>query len=162
MRSAARTDAEAVVRLVDEQQYSPSDAEFLDSGAGWLRGCVLLPHARRRLRTDDPARMAELAARAAPTRCVVLDDGVRLDGGAARRAPAGGARRRRSGTRSWSYRRGRGSTTSSTSGTATVECTNDPLNPKISYSPRSHLVGVLRARVPHTRVDLPRPRRPTG
>ena len=40
------------------------DAEFLDSGVGWLRGCVLLPHARRRLRTDDPARMAELAVRA--------------------------------------------------------------------------------------------------
>ena len=32
----------------------PSHAEFLDSGLGWLRGCVLLPHARRRLRTDDP------------------------------------------------------------------------------------------------------------
>ena len=40
---------------------------------------VLLPHARRRLRTEDLARMAELAARAAPARCVVLDDGTRLD-----------------------------------------------------------------------------------
>ena len=42
------------------------DAEFFDSGLGWLRGCVLLPHARRRLRTDDPVRMAELAARCGP------------------------------------------------------------------------------------------------
>jgi hypothetical protein len=56
-----------------------SHAEFLDRGLGWLRGCVLLPHARHRLRTDVPRRMAELAFRAAPARCVVLDDGVRLD-----------------------------------------------------------------------------------
>jgi hypothetical protein len=73
---------ERVLLFHDRTPYSPSDAEFLDSGVGWLRGCVLLPHARRRLRTDDPARMAELAARAAPARCVVLDDGVRLDLGA--------------------------------------------------------------------------------
>ena len=70
---------ERVLLFHDRTPYSPSDAEFLDSGLGWLRGCVLLPHARRRLRTDDPVRMAELAARAAPARCVVLDDGVRLD-----------------------------------------------------------------------------------
>jgi hypothetical protein len=62
--------------------HDPSHAEFLDTGLAWLRGCVLLPHARRRLRTDDPARMAELAFRAAPARCVVLDDGARLDLGA--------------------------------------------------------------------------------
>jgi hypothetical protein len=70
---------ERVLLFHDRTPYSPSDAEFLDSGVGWLRGCVLLPHARRRLRTDDPVRMAELGARAAPARCVVLDDGVRLD-----------------------------------------------------------------------------------
>jgi len=70
---------ERVLLFHDRTPYSPSDAEFLDSGVGWLRGCVLLPHARRRLRTDDQVRMAELAARAAPARCVVLDDGIRLD-----------------------------------------------------------------------------------
>ncbi len=37
-----------------------------------------LPHARRRLRVDDPVRLAVLARRFAPARCVVLDDGVRL------------------------------------------------------------------------------------
>ena len=45
----------------------------------------LLPHARRRLRVDDPVRMWVLARRFAPARCVVLDDGIRLpldeDGG---------------------------------------------------------------------------------
>ena len=70
---------ERVLLFHDRAAHGPSDAEFLDSGLGWLRGCVLLPHARRRLRTDDAARMTELAVRAAPARCVVLDDGVRLD-----------------------------------------------------------------------------------
>ena len=72
----------------DAAPRDPSHAEFLDGGLGWLRGCVLLPHARRRLRTDDPRRMAELAFRAAPARCVILDDGVRLDLGAGDVLPA--------------------------------------------------------------------------
>jgi len=70
---------ERVLLFHDRAPHDPSHAEFHDAGLGWLRGCVLLPHARRRLRTDDPGRMAELAFRAAPARCVVLDDGVRLD-----------------------------------------------------------------------------------
>ena len=70
---------ERVLLFHDGAPQDPSHAEFFDSGLGWLRGCVLLPHARRRLRTDDPGRMAELVFRAAPARCVVLDDGSRLD-----------------------------------------------------------------------------------
>jgi len=70
---------ERVLLFHDRTPNDPSHAEFLDCGLGWLRGCVLLPHARRRLRTDDPRRMAELAFRAAPARCVILDDGARLD-----------------------------------------------------------------------------------
>ncbi len=46
---------------------------------------VLLPHARRRLRVDDRNRMGVLARRFGPARCVVLDDGVRVDLG-----PGGG------------------------------------------------------------------------
>ena len=68
-----------VLLFHDRAPHDPSHAEFLDTGLDWVRGCVLLPHARRRLRTDDPRRMAELAFRAAPARCVILDDGVRLD-----------------------------------------------------------------------------------
>ena len=71
--------AERVLLYHDRAPHDPSPAELLDDGLGRLRGCVLLPHARRRLRTDDAPRMAELAARAAPARCVVLDDGARLD-----------------------------------------------------------------------------------
>ena len=68
-----------VLLFHDRTANGPSHAEFSDVGLGWIPGAVLLPHARRRLRVDDPARMAELAVRAAPARCVVLDDGVRLD-----------------------------------------------------------------------------------
>ena len=68
-----------VLLFHDRAAYGPSHAEFADIGLGWIPDAVLLPHARRRLRVDDSARMAELAVRAAPARCVVLDDGVRLD-----------------------------------------------------------------------------------
>ncbi|HEU0102444.1 MAG TPA: Type 1 glutamine amidotransferase-like domain-containing protein [Mycobacteriales bacterium] len=59
-------------------QGAPHD-EVYDQGLGLVPGAVLLPHARRRLRTDDALRMAVLARRFAPARCVVLDDGVRVD-----------------------------------------------------------------------------------
>ncbi len=70
---------ERVLLFHDRVPHGPAHPEFVGAGLGWLPGCVLLPHARRRLRTDDPARMAELAARVAPAWCVVLDDGIRLD-----------------------------------------------------------------------------------
>jgi hypothetical protein len=68
-----------VLLFHDRAANGPSHAEFADVGLGWIPGAVLLPHARRRLRVDDPARMAELAVRAAPALCAILDDGVRLD-----------------------------------------------------------------------------------
>jgi hypothetical protein len=80
---------ERVLLFHDRAPQPPVHAEFLDAGLGVVPGCVLLPHARRRLRTDDGARMAELACRAAPAHCVVLDDGVRLDLDATGTLPAG-------------------------------------------------------------------------
>ena len=41
-----------------------------------------------------------------------------------------------------------------------VERINDPLNPKLSYSPVGTLVGLLRARLRHAGLDRARPRRP--
>jgi hypothetical protein len=70
---------ERVLLFHDNAPHGPADAEFAGPGLSWLPGCVLLPHARRRLHTEDPARLAELAVRAAPAQCVVLDDGIRLD-----------------------------------------------------------------------------------
>lgn len=80
---------ERVLLFHDRVPHGPAHPQFLDAGLGWIPACILLPHARRRLRTDDPARMAELARRAAPARCVVLDDGVRLDLGETRVLPPG-------------------------------------------------------------------------
>ncbi len=80
---------ERVLLFHDKAPHGPAHAEFLDAGLGWIPGCVLLPHARRRLRTDDTPRMAELVGRAAPARCVVLDDGVRLDLGERGALPPG-------------------------------------------------------------------------
>ncbi|MFL6129636.1 MAG: hypothetical protein ACJ73E_11290 [Mycobacteriales bacterium] len=59
--------------------FSGGRAETYAAGLGMLPGLVLLPHARRRLPLDDPARIGALARRFAPARCVVLDDGVQLD-----------------------------------------------------------------------------------
>lgn len=80
---------ERVLLFHDRAPHGPAHAEFLDAGLGWITGCVLLPHARRRLHTDDATRMAELAGRTAPARCVVLDDGVRLDLGERSELPPG-------------------------------------------------------------------------
>lgn len=70
---------ERVVLFHDRVPQGSSHPEVYDRGLGVIRGVVLLPHARRRLRVDDPVRMAALARRFAPARCVVLDDGVRLE-----------------------------------------------------------------------------------
>ncbi len=70
---------ERVVLFHDRAPQGPSHAELYDAGIGLLHGVVLLPHARRRLRVDDLPHMAVLAARFAPDRCVVLDDGIRID-----------------------------------------------------------------------------------
>jgi hypothetical protein len=70
--------ADLVVLFHDFAPQGQGHPEVHDVGLGVLRGVVPLPHARRRLRLDDHARMAVLAARLAPARCLVLDDGVRL------------------------------------------------------------------------------------
>jgi hypothetical protein len=61
--------------------FSAGQAETYAAGLGLLPDLVLLPHARRRLPLDDPERLGALARRFAPARCVVLDDGVRVDVG---------------------------------------------------------------------------------
>jgi len=68
-----------VVLFHDHVAHGPGHAEVLDAGLALARGVVALPHARRRLRLDDRRRMARLAGRFAPARCLVLDDGVRVD-----------------------------------------------------------------------------------
>jgi hypothetical protein len=71
-----------VVLFHDRAAQGASLTEVFDAGIGVIRGLVLLPHARRRLLTDDVLRMSGLARRFTPDSCLVLDDGVRVDLGA--------------------------------------------------------------------------------
>lgn len=70
---------EKVVLFHDRAPQGPAPPEIYADGMALVRGAVLLPHARRRLRIDDSMRLAAMSRRFAPARCVVLDDGVRLD-----------------------------------------------------------------------------------
>jgi hypothetical protein len=68
-----------VVLFGDRAAQGPAHSEVYEEGLGLIEGLVLLPHARRRLRTEDLGRMSVLARRFAPASCLVLDDGVRVD-----------------------------------------------------------------------------------
>jgi hypothetical protein len=67
-----------IVLFHDYVPHGVAQTEVFGEGLGVIRGLVLLPHARRRLHVDDHVRMALLARRFSPSRCAVLDDGVRL------------------------------------------------------------------------------------
>ncbi len=54
---------ERVVLFHDRTPQGLSPSEIYGDGLGLIRDVVLLPHARRRLRIDDPLRMATLALR---------------------------------------------------------------------------------------------------
>jgi hypothetical protein len=77
-----------MVLFHDRAAQGTAQTEVYDEGLDVLPGLVLLPHARRRLRTEDAPRMALLARRFAPDTCLVLDDGVRIDVGADGALPA--------------------------------------------------------------------------
>jgi hypothetical protein len=69
---------ERVVLFHDRAAHGPTSAEVYDAGIGLVTGIVPLPHARRRLHTEDAARMGLLARRFAPSTCLLLDDGARV------------------------------------------------------------------------------------
>lgn len=70
---------ERVVLFNDRSPDGRSYVEVFGAGLGLCPGVVALPHARRRLRLDDPVRVLVFARRFSPAACVVLDDGVRMD-----------------------------------------------------------------------------------
>jgi hypothetical protein len=78
---------ERVVIFHDHVPHGVAQTEVFAEGLGLIRDLVLLPHARRRLRVEDPMRMSVLARRFAPSQCLVLDDGVRVDLTTAGRLP---------------------------------------------------------------------------
>ena len=88
--AGAMAVCERVVLFHDSPPQGQGNAEVLEAGLGWAVGVVALPHARRRLRLDDRARVALFARRFEPALCLVLDDGGELAlGDAGYRADAG-------------------------------------------------------------------------
>jgi hypothetical protein len=70
---------ERVVLFHDHGPEGNTEAEVFDRGLGRVTGVVALPHARRRLRLDDPDRCAVMARRFTDQHCVLLDDGTALE-----------------------------------------------------------------------------------
>jgi hypothetical protein len=68
-----------IVLFHDRSPQGPGHPEIYGSGLSVLRDVVLLPHARARLLLHDTARMAVFARRFTPARCILLDNGTRLD-----------------------------------------------------------------------------------
>ena len=58
--------------------HGPGWPEVLDEGLGVVKGVIALPHAKRRLKLDDPVRVSLMARRFAPALCAGLDDGASL------------------------------------------------------------------------------------
>jgi hypothetical protein len=72
--------SERIVLFHDSPPWGAGNAEVLDHGLGLCPGVLPLPHARRRLRLQDPRRVDLLVRRFAPLRCVGLDEGSKLRG----------------------------------------------------------------------------------
>jgi hypothetical protein len=68
-----------IVLFHDFGSTAARETELFDFGLGRIKGVVVFPHARRRLRMDDPNRLSILAQRFHDAECVVLDDGTLLD-----------------------------------------------------------------------------------
>jgi hypothetical protein len=68
-----------IVLFNDRAPQGPGHPEVYGTGLSVLRDVVLLPHARTRLLLDDAPRMAVFARRFGPARCVLLDNGTRID-----------------------------------------------------------------------------------
>jgi hypothetical protein len=68
-----------IVLFHDRAPQGPGQPEVYGSGLSLVRDVVLLPHAKARLLLDDAPRLAVLARRFAPARCVPLEAGNRID-----------------------------------------------------------------------------------
>ena len=64
---------ERIVAFHDSPPQGRGNPEVLEAGVGLVPGVVVLPHARQRLKLTDPVRVALLARRFAPARCLAFD-----------------------------------------------------------------------------------------
>ena len=71
--------SDRIVLFHDRSPQGPGHPEVYGSGLSVVRDLVLLPHARARLLLDDAARMAVLARRFSPARCLLLERGSRIE-----------------------------------------------------------------------------------
>ena len=71
--------ADRIVLFHDRSPEGPGHPEVYGSGLSEVRDVVLLPHARARLLLDDTPRMAVFAQRFAPSWCVPLEAGTRVE-----------------------------------------------------------------------------------
>ena len=85
--------ASRIVLFHDSPPQGPSSAEVFDPGLGAYSGLLALPHASRRLRLNDPARIAMFARRFQPDIGAALDPRTRLDWDGARWRGAKGTKR---------------------------------------------------------------------
>jgi len=68
-----------IVLFNDRAAQGPGHPEVYGAGLSVLRDMVALPHASARLLLGDTPRMAVFARRFAPARCVLLEQGTRVD-----------------------------------------------------------------------------------
>ena len=77
--AGAMAMTERVVLYHDRGPQGVQGAEVWDRGVGRVRDVVAMPHARRRLRLDDPLHARVLVQRFAPAVCLLLDDGIQVE-----------------------------------------------------------------------------------
>jgi len=77
--AGAMAMTERVVLYHDRGPQGVQGAELWDRGTGRVRDVVAMPHARRRLRLDDPVHVRVLVRRFAPATCLLLDDGTTVE-----------------------------------------------------------------------------------
>ncbi len=77
--AGAMAMTERVVLYNDNGPQGVQGAEVWDRGAARVRQVVAMPHARRRLRVDDPVHARVFVRRFAPATCLLLDDGTTVE-----------------------------------------------------------------------------------
>ena len=85
--------SERIVLFHDSPPQGAGSAEVLDQGLGLAPSIVPLPHAGKRLRLDDPFRVALFARRFEPAVCALLEAGTTLEWREGRWQSIGASRR---------------------------------------------------------------------
>ncbi len=70
---------EQVVLFHDTPPQGPGHAEVFESGLGFYKGVLPLPHARNRLLLDDSIRVSIFARRFAHLKCLTMEDGAHIE-----------------------------------------------------------------------------------